>query len=69
MYHGSAKERENLRKQLLPKEEGGPVDFDVVVTTYNLCINKTDRVKFFKKLDFSYIVLGLPCAVSLDHFR
>jgi SNF2 family DNA or RNA helicase len=57
MYHGSAKEREQLRKQLIPKE-GGPCSFDVIITTYNLCINKVDRVKFFKKFDFCYIVLG-----------
>jgi SNF2 family DNA or RNA helicase len=57
MYHGNAKEREALRKALLPKEDGS-VSFDVLITTYNLCINKIDRNKFFKKFDFSYIVLG-----------
>jgi len=56
MYHGSAKERENIRKQFLPKD-GESCSFDVVITTYNLCINKVDRVKFFKKFDFCYIVL------------
>jgi len=56
MYHGSTKERELLRKQLLPKEDG-LCNFDVIITTYNLSINKADRVKFFKKFEFCYIVL------------
>ena len=55
MYHGSAKDRESLRKKLLPKD--GKYEFDVLITTYNLCVNKVDRVKFFKKFDFGYIVL------------
>lgn len=57
MYHGSTKEREALRKQLVPKEDG-QCNFDVIITTYNLSINKVDRAKFFKKFEFSYIVLG-----------
>eukprot|EP01117_Protostelium_nocturnum_P000961 TRINITY_DN1128_c0_g1_i6.p1 TRINITY_DN1128_c0_g1~~TRINITY_DN1128_c0_g1_i6.p1 ORF type:complete len:1774 (-),score=927.22 TRINITY_DN1128_c0_g1_i6:245-5566(-) len=56
MYHGTAKDRETLRKQLVPKT-GEKLPFDVLITTYNICINKVDRVKLFKKVKFSFIVL------------
>ena len=59
MYHGSAKDREVLRKKLINKDGQPIAEFDVLITTYNLCINKTDRVKLFKKYQFCYIVLGM----------
>lgn len=55
IYHGSAKEREEIRAKLLVD---GKANFDVLITTYNMVTRKGDRVKFFKKMNFSYIVLG-----------
>ncbi|PRP77583.1 SNF2-related domain-containing protein [Planoprotostelium fungivorum] len=57
MYHGTQKDREILRKQLVSKDSSKGSNFDVLITTYNICINKTDRVKLFKKVKFSFIVL------------
>jgi SNF2 family DNA or RNA helicase len=51
----------------LPKEDGS-ISFDIIITTYNLCINKVDRVKFFKKFDFCYIVLG-ECSLCCSMLR
>lgn len=53
MYHGSQKEREDIRQELL----NNIYDYDLIVSTYHLVANKTDRKLFFKKLDYGYIVL------------
>ena len=46
LYYGSQEERADLRRRALTDGE----EFDVIITTYNVCIsNKLDR-QFFKKL-------------------
>eukprot|EP01116_Phalansterium_solitarium_P010547 TRINITY_DN2543_c0_g1_i1.p1 TRINITY_DN2543_c0_g1~~TRINITY_DN2543_c0_g1_i1.p1 ORF type:complete len:2150 (-),score=617.23 TRINITY_DN2543_c0_g1_i1:724-7173(-) len=64
MYSGSAREREMLRSELLGSRESRKDDRegarnlpDVLLSTYNLACNKVDRMKLFKKIDYSYIVL------------
>ena len=45
LYYGSQEERIDLRRRALTEKE----DFDVMITTYNVCIsNKMDRTLFKK---------------------
>ncbi|XP_075241493.1 uncharacterized protein LOC142336493 isoform X2 [Convolutriloba macropyga] len=53
LYYGSQEERIDLRRRALTEKE----DFDVMITTYNVCIsNKMDRT-LFKKLHIQYMVI------------
>lgn len=54
-YHGSAAERANFRGNY---DKRSRIDFDVLVTTYNIASsNKEDR-NFLKKLGFKTLILG-----------
>lgn len=51
-YRGSQKERNQIQA-----ETRRPFDFQVLLTTYEMCVSQKDDRKFMQKLRFSYMVL------------
>ena len=51
-YWGSQDERRHLRLQLVQDE----LQYDVILTTYNMVISSADDRVLFRKLDFHYVV-------------
>eukprot|EP01132_Coremiostelium_polycephalum_P009693 gene9693-11901_t len=54
VYYGNHKEREKLRMNLREMKEG--VDFNVILTTYNILFAPVDR-GFLKRYKYSYMIL------------
>lgn len=54
LYHGSKVEREGIRKEHLKLREQGDMDFPIVCTSYDICIN--DR-KFLAQYKWRYIIV------------
>lgn len=54
LYHGSKPEREFIRKEHLKLRDQGSMDFPVVCTSYDICIN--DR-KFLAQYKWRYIIV------------
>ena len=51
-YYGSQDERRHMRLQIVQEE----VDYDVILTTYNMVISSADDRVLFRKLDFHYVI-------------
>ena len=51
-YWGSQDERRHLRLQLVQDE----LDYDVILTTYNMVISSAEDRVLFKKMEFHYVV-------------
>ena len=51
-YWGSQDERRHLRLQLVQDE----LEYDVILTTYNMVISSAEDRVLFKKMQFTYIV-------------
>ena len=51
-YWGSQDERRHLRLQLVQDE----LDYDVILTTYNMVISSPEDRVLFKKMEFHYVV-------------
>lgn len=54
LYHGTIPERETIRKEHLKLREQGNMDFPIVCTSYDICIN--DR-KFLAQFKWRYIIV------------
>lgn len=61
LYHGSKNERAAIRRQHLKMKEQGNMDFPVVCTSYEICMN--DR-KFLSQYQWRYIVVVCLLLVS-----
>ena len=51
-YYGSQDERRHMRVQIVHDK----VDYDVILTTYNMVISSPDDRVLFRKLDFHYVI-------------
>jgi len=51
-YYGSQDERRHMRVQIVNEE----IDYDVILTTYNMVISSPDDRVLFRKLSFHYVV-------------
>jgi len=51
-YYGSQDERRHMRLQLVHEK----VEYDVILTTYNMVISSADDRVLFRKLDFHYVI-------------
>lgn len=51
-YYGSQDERRHMRLQIVHEQ----VDYDVILTTYNMVISSPDDRVLFRKLDFHYVI-------------
>lgn len=51
-YYGSQDERRHMRLQIVQEQ----VDYDVILTTYNMVISSADDRVLFRKLDFHYVI-------------
>nr|XP_006826001.1 PREDICTED: SWI/SNF-related matrix-associated actin-dependent regulator of chromatin subfamily A containing DEAD/H box 1-like [Saccoglossus kowalevskii] len=52
-YYGSQDERKAFRYHIL----SGRLNFQVMISTYNMCMNMTEDKNLFKKLDFHYMII------------
>jgi SNF2 family DNA or RNA helicase len=60
MYHGSQKERAEARQDMKDRAGGSlrrNCPFDVLLSTYETCVNAADDRQFLRKFAFQYIVL------------
>lgn len=67
LYHGTKAEREGIRKKHLKLREQGNMDFPIVCTSYDICIN--DR-KYLAQYKWRYIIVVctlLVLSVSLEN--
>ena len=51
-YYGSQDERRHMRLQIVQEQ----VEYDVILTTYNMVISSSDDRVLFRKLDFHYVI-------------
>ena len=51
-YYGSQDERRHMRLQIVQEQ----VEYDVILTTYNMVISSADDRVLFRKLDFHYVI-------------
>ena len=51
-YYGSQDERRHMRLQIVQEL----VEYDVILTTYNMVISSADDRVLFRKLDFHYVI-------------
>jgi len=51
-YYGSQDERRHMRLQIVNEK----VDYDLILTTYNMVISSADDRVLFRKLDFHYVI-------------
>jgi len=51
-YYGAQDERRHMRLQIVNEE----VEYDVILTTYNMVISSADDRVLFRRLDFHYVV-------------
>lgn len=59
LYHGTKAEREVIRKKHLKLREQGNMDFPIVCTSYDICIN--DR-KYLAQYKWRYIIVVCTCS-------
>ncbi|XP_064405496.1 SWI/SNF-related matrix-associated actin-dependent regulator of chromatin subfamily A containing DEAD/H box 1-like isoform X5 [Halichondria panicea] len=52
-YWGSQQDRSQMRYEILSNRD----NFDVILTTYNVCIGQAEDRKFFRKLSLDCLVL------------
>ena len=51
-YYGQQDERRSMRLQIVNEE----IEFDIILTTYNMVISSADDRVLFRKLDFHYVI-------------
>ncbi len=51
-YYGSQDERRHMRLQIVQEA----VEYDVILTTYNMVVSSADDRVLFRKLDFHYVI-------------
>ncbi len=51
LYYGSQDERTQLREQIFANE----LNFDVIITSYNMAYSPSDKI-LFKRKSFKYVV-------------
>ena len=51
-YYGSQDERRHMRLQIVQEL----IEYDVILTTYNMVISSADDRVLFRKLDFHYVI-------------
>lgn len=51
-YYGSQDERRHMRLQIVQEQ----VEYDIILTTYNMVISSADDRVLFRKLDFHYVI-------------
>merc|ERR1719195_760478 len=51
-YYGSQDERRHMRLQIVQEE----IEYDVILTTYNMVISSADDRVLFRRLDFHYVI-------------
>merc|ERR1711935_190693 len=51
-YYGAQDERRHMRLQIVQEE----VEYDVILTTYNMVISSADDRVLFRRLDFHYVI-------------
>jgi len=61
-YRGSQKERNQIQS-----ETRRPLNFHVLLTTYEMCVSQKDDRKFMQKLRFSYMVLDEAHCLKNDN--
>ena len=51
-YYGSQDERRHMRLQIVQEQ----IEYDIILTTYNMVVSSADDRVLFRKLDFHYVI-------------